>query len=159
MTAAVASPTGFRRVVLGMDGSPHSRRAAAFLTRMEPPRGGRVTVVRVVELVRVPSMPLVPGPMRAQIAGQAEAVNRNLVEAARRQVEAAAAMLARAGWRARAVVPTGVPLAELLAVVRAERADVLVLGARGAGAVTHFLLGSVAEAALKLGPAEVLIVK
>jgi nucleotide-binding universal stress UspA family protein len=104
-------------------------------------------------------MPLVPAPMRAQIAGQAEAANRSLVAVARRQVEAAAAMLARAGWRARAVVPTGVPLAELLAVVRAERADVLVLGARGAGAVTHFLLGSVAEAALKLGPAEVLIVK
>ena len=91
---------GFRRVVLGMDGSAHSRRAVAFLTRMKPPRGGRVTVVR-----------------------------------------------------------SGVPLAELLAAVRADRADVLVLGARGAGAVTHFLLGSVAEAALKHAPVEVLIVK
>ncbi len=155
----MADRTGFRRVVLGMDGSTHSRRAAAFLTRLEPPRGGRVTVVRVVEPVRVPSMPLVPAPMRAQIAGQAEAANRSRVATARRQVEAAAAMLAQAGWRTRAVVPTGVPLAELLAMVRAERADVLVLGARGAGAVTHFLLGSVAEAALKHGPAEVLIVK
>ena len=54
---------------------------------------------------------------------------------------------------------SGVPLAELLAAVRAERADVLALGARGAGAVTHFLLGSVAEAALKHAPVEVLIVK
>ncbi|MGH7367758.1 MAG: universal stress protein, partial [Candidatus Rokuibacteriota bacterium] len=48
-------------------------------------------------------------------------------------------------------VRTGLPLAGLLAVVRAERADVLVLGARGAG--------SVAEAALKHAPVEVLIVK
>jgi len=150
---------GFRRVVLGMDGSAHSRRAVAFLTRMRPPRGGRVTVVRVVEPVRVPSMPLVPSAMRAQIAGQAAAANRSLVAGARRQVEAAAATLAGAGWRARAVVRSGVPLAELLAAVRAGRADVLVLGARGAGAVTHFLLGSVAEAALKHAPVEVLIVK
>jgi nucleotide-binding universal stress UspA family protein len=142
-----------------MDGSAHSRRAAAFLTRMEPSSRGRVTVVRVVEPVRVPSMPLVPAAMRAQIAGQADAANRSLVAAARRQVEAAAATLAEAGWRARAVVRRGVPLAELLAAVRAERADVLVLGARGAGAVTHFLLGSVAEAALKHAPVEVLIVK
>ncbi|HSL50254.1 MAG TPA: universal stress protein [Candidatus Deferrimicrobiaceae bacterium] len=155
----MAARMGFRRVVLGMDGSAHSRRAAAFLQRLQPPRGGRVTVVRVVEPVRVPSMPLVPGAMRAQIAGQAAAANRNLVAAARRQVEATAAALAQAGWRARAVVRTGVPLAELLAAVRAERADVLVLGARGAGAVTHFLLGSVAEAALKHAPVEVLIVK
>jgi len=41
----------------------------------------------------------------------------------------------------------------------ARAADVLALGARGAGAVTHFLLGSVAEAALKQAPVEVLIVK
>lgn len=150
---------GFRRVVLGMDGSAHSRRAVAFLTRMKPPRGGRVTVVRVVEPVRVPGMPLLPAAMRAQIAGQADATNRSLVAAARRQVEAAAATLAQAGWRSRAVVRSGVPLAELLSAVRADRADVLVLGARGAGAVTHFLLGSVAEAALKHAPVEVLIVK
>jgi nucleotide-binding universal stress UspA family protein len=131
----------------------------AFLTRLKPPRGGRVTVVRVVEPVRAPSMPLVPSAMRAQIAGQADAASRALAAAARRQVEAAAATLAEAGWRARAVVRTGVPLAELLAAVRAEQADALVLGARGAGAVTHFLLGSVAEAALKHAPVEVLIVK
>lgn len=150
---------GFRRIVVGVDGSAHSRRAAAFLTRLRPPRGGRVTVVRVVEPVRVPSMPLVPAAMRAQIAGQADAINRSHLAVARRQVDAAAAVLARVGWRARGVVRTGLPLAELLAAVRAERADALVLGARGAGAVTHFLLGSVAEAAVKQAPVEVLIVK
>ena len=155
----MAAGMGFRRVVLGMDGSAHSRRAAAFLQRLQPPRGGRVTVVRVVEPMRAPAMPLVPAAMRAQIAGQADAVNRIHTATARRQVEAVAAILARAGWRARGVVRSGVPLAELLAAVRAERADVLALGARGAGAVTHFLLGSVAEAALKHAPVEVLIVK
>ena len=155
----MAGRAGFRRVVLGMDGSAHSRRALAFLTRIAPPRGGRATVVRVVEPVRVPSMPLVPAGMRAQIEGQARAMNRTRVGTARRQVEAAAATLAAAGWRARGVVRSGVPLAGLLAAVRAERADALVLGARGAGAVTHFLLGSVAEAAVKHAPVEVLIVK
>jgi len=104
-------------------------------------------------------MPLVPAAMRAQIAGQAQAMNRTRLAAARRQVEAAAATLAAVGWRARGVVRGGVPLAGLLAAVRAARADALVLGARGAGAVTHFLLGSVAEAALKHAPVEVLIVK
>ena len=54
---------------------------------------------------------------------------------------------------------TGLPIAQLLATVRAERADVLALGARGAGALRHFLLGSVAEAALKHGPIDVLIVR
>jgi|SRR6185503_9782574 nucleotide-binding universal stress UspA family protein len=154
-----AGRAGFRRVVLGVDGSAHSRRAAAFLARLGPSRGGRVTVVRVVEPVGTPAMPLVPGAMRARIAGQADAVNRNLVAAARHQVEAVAATLARAGWRARGVVRIGRPVAQLLAAVRAERADVLALGARGTGALKHFLLGSVSEAALTRTPVDVLIVR
>lgn len=155
----MARGAGFRRVVLGLDGSPHSRRAAEFVARLAPPRGGRVTCVRVVEPTRVPAMPLVPAAMRAQVAGQAAEMNRVRLAAAQRQVDAAAARLARAGWRARGVVRTGVPLAGRLAAVREARGDVLVLGARGAGRVTHFLLGSVAEATLKHAPVDMLIVK
>jgi nucleotide-binding universal stress UspA family protein len=156
---AVARRTGFRRVVLGVDGSAHSRRAAAFLARLRPPRGGRLTVVRVVEPVGAPLMPLVPGAMRARIAGQAAAMNRSHVAVARRQVGAVAATLARAGWRAHGVVRTGLPVPQLLAAVRAERADLLALGARGSGALRHFLLGSVSEAALTHTPVDVLIVR
>jgi nucleotide-binding universal stress UspA family protein len=87
------------------------------------------------------------------------AVNRIRRATARRQVEAAAATLRRVGWRAAGLVRTDLPLAGLLAAVRAARADVLVVGARGTGAVTHFLLGSVAEATLKHAPVDVLIVK
>ena len=150
---------GYRRIVVGLDGSPHSRLAAAFVARLAPPRGGRVTCLRVVEPVRLPSMPLVPAAMRAQIAGQAAAIERSRRAVAQRQVDEAAAALARAGWRARGVLRTGRPLPELLAAIRAERADLLVLGARGAGPVTHFLLGSVAEGALKRSPVAVLVVK
>jgi nucleotide-binding universal stress UspA family protein len=155
----MAGRTRFHRVVVGLDGSAHSRRAAAFLARLTPSRGGLVTCVRVVEPVRVPSMPLVPGAMRAQIAAQADAINQGQIALARRHVEAAARKLERAGWRARGVVRTGQPLVELLGAVRAARADVLVLGARGAGAVTHFLLGSTAESALKHATVPVLIVR
>ncbi|HJV54998.1 MAG TPA: universal stress protein [Methylomirabilota bacterium] len=155
----MAAPRSYRRIVVGLDGSAHSRRAVAFVARLRPPRGGRVACVRVVEPVRLPSMPLVPAPMRAQIAAQAAAMERSRRAVAQRQVDWAAARLATAGWRARGVLRTGLPLPELLAAVRAERADVLVVGARGAGAMTHFLLGSVAEAALKRSPVEVLVVK
>jgi nucleotide-binding universal stress UspA family protein len=150
---------GFRRVVVGLDGSPSSRRAAAFLERLAVPHGGRVACVQVVEPVRVPSMPLVPTSMRAQIAGQVAGLARERQARAQRHVDAAAARLAGAGWRARGVVRIGVPIVELLAAIRADRADALVLGARGAGAVTHFLLGSVAEGMLKRAPVEVLVVK
>src|SRR5216683_7391734 len=147
---------GYHRIVVGADGSPHSRRAVAFVARLAPPRGGRVTCVRVIEPVRLPSM---PARMRAQLATQAAAVDRSRRAVAQRQLDAAVSALAKAGWRARGVVRAGLPLQELLAAIRAERADLLVLGARGAGAVKHFLLGSVADAALKRSPVGVLVVR
>jgi nucleotide-binding universal stress UspA family protein len=150
---------GFRRIVLGVDGSPNARRAAAFVARLTAPPGGHVTCVQVVEPVRTPAMAFVPGAIRGQIAGQAAEVNRSRVAAAQRQVDQVAARLVQAGWRAEGVVREGRPLDGLLAAVRAASPDVLVLGARGAGALTHFLLGSVAERALRESPVDVLIVK
>ena len=78
---------------------------------------------------------------------------------ARREVEAAAARLRRAGWLVRPSVRVGVPLPELLNVVREERAELLALGARGAGGAARLLLGSVADGALKKAKVAVLIVK
>lgn len=151
--------SGYHRIVVGVDGSPHSRRAVALVARLAPPPGGRVTCVRVIEAVRLPSMPFVPRGMRAQLETQAAAMDRSRRAMAQRQLDAAVGTLAKAGWRARGVVRAGPALPELLAAVRAERADLLVLGARGAGAVRHFLLGSVVDAALRRSPVAVLVAR
>ncbi|HEY7205955.1 MAG TPA: universal stress protein [Methylomirabilota bacterium] len=155
----MATRAGVRRVVVGVDGSSNSRRAAAFLARLKAPRGARVTCVQVVEAVRAPSTPLLPGGMRARLVGEVDAMNRERRRVASRRVAAIAAMLTRAGWRATGVVRTGAPLPELLAAVRRARADLLVVGARGAGAMTRLLLGSVAEGVVKQSPVPVLLVK
>jgi len=153
----MAGRGGVRSVVLAVDGSAHSRRAVAFLARLIP--RGRVTVVAVVEPVRAPSMALLPAGVRGQLAGAAAALERSQVAAARRNVEAAAGALGKAGWTARTSVRSGVPLAEILRAVKQERADLLVLGARGTGGLDRLLLGSVADGALKQAKIAVLIVK
>lgn len=147
-----------RRIVLGVDGSAPSRRAVAFLAGLAPPRGASVRCVSVLEATRVPSMPLVPDSVRSVIFGQAKALDRKRVATATREVEAAVARLRRAGWRARGEVQMGVPLATLLAAVRAMRADLLALGATGKSGAARVLLGSVANGALKQSPVSVLIV-
>jgi nucleotide-binding universal stress UspA family protein len=151
------------RLVLGLDGSVHAERAVEFLAGLSVPYGGRITAVRVVEPARVPSMALVPGAIRASIRAQAEALTAQALEEARHDVERAAARLvqgrpAQARWRVRSLVCQGVPLDELLRAVRA-RADCLVLGARGVGAVERLLLGSVAEGAVGRAPVSVLVVR
>lgn len=151
--------TPVRSVVLGVDGSPHSRRAAAFLGRLAPPARGHVTVVSVVEPVRAPSVALMPAGVRSRLAGAAADLERGRLAAARRSVDDAARALEKAGWTARTSVRSGVPLAELLQAVKQARADLLVLGARGTGGLDRLLLGSVADGALKRSGTAVLIVK
>lgn len=152
-------PRAVRRLLVGLDGSANARRAVDLVARFPAPRGGRVTLLSVLEPVRLPAIGLLPVAVRGGLRGQAAAAAAERRRAARREVDAAARRLARAGWRARAVVAEGVPLEALLAGVRATRADVLVLGARGAGRIERLLLGSVAEGALGRSPVSVLIVK
>jgi nucleotide-binding universal stress UspA family protein len=83
-------------------------------------------------------------------------VSRGVV---RRDVAHAAALLKRAGWRARGVVWEGLPLVEVLREVTDSRADLVVLGARGTGGLARLLLGSVAEGVLERSAVPVLLVK
>ncbi len=147
-----------RRIVIGVDGSAPSRRAVAFLARLAPPPGGRVLCVSVLEPTRVPTMPFAPQSIREVITGQARALDRKRAATAQREIDRAVARLKRAGWPVRGLVQSAQPLPGLLAAVKAARADLLALGAKGNTGAARVLLGSVADGALKQAPVPVLIV-
>jgi nucleotide-binding universal stress UspA family protein len=153
------APREFKALVIGVDGSPAARRAVSLVTRLAPPRGARVLVVSVVRPARHPTGALVPRSIRALAARHVAAADARAVAVARRRAEACAATLLRAGWRARALVRLGQPLPELIDAVADSGAQLLVVGARGVGAVERMLLGSVAEGALDHAPVSVLIAR
>jgi nucleotide-binding universal stress UspA family protein len=148
-----------RRFVIGLDGSPNARRATDFVARLSPPRGGQVTLVRVLEPVRVGSIGLMPASVRGALAREMAAAREEQERAARRELTAATAVLARAGWGVRSTIRWGVPADELLASAQAAGAQVLVVGARGTGGITRLLLGSVAEGVLNRGRLPILVVR
>lgn len=155
-TGPTSSAARLRRVVVGIDGSGHAKRAIAHLARWSG--GGQVTVVQVIEPGKLPSLALLPARVRATVESLARAELDTRLRRARRDAEGAALRLRQSGWRARAAVRVGTPLPELLRAVREARAGLLALGAKGAGGVSKLLLGSVADAALKQSPVPVLIV-
>lgn len=156
----VKAPLGsVRRFALGVDGSDNASRAAAFVAMLNFPMGGEVTLVGIVEPLRLPSLALVPGGVRRTLVAELKAVNAKRVRAARANLERAAVVLSRAGWTVRRVVREGAPLPGLLTAARRARADVLVVGARGTGGLARLLLGSVAEGILNRSPASVLVVR
>jgi nucleotide-binding universal stress UspA family protein len=152
-------PGAIRRVIIGLDGSARAQRAVTFVARLEPPRRGQVTLVRVVEPTREPSTPFLLASVRATISREVAAVKAEERARARREVARAAAKLKRTGWAVSGSIRTGAPLAELLAAVETMRANLLVVGARGVSGVERLLLGSVAEGALNQCPVPVMVVR
>ncbi len=149
-----------KRVVLALDGSANASRALGFLlARCQVSAGGRVTVVRVLEPIGPRSPGLLPGPVRRAVLASAADLNAKRTRQARREVSHAAALLNRAGWRARGLVQQGLPLGEVLRHVSAARADLVVMGARGTSGLARVLLGSVAEGVLDRSPVPVLLVR
>lgn len=146
-----------RKIVVGYDESVMSKRAVALVGRLAPPQRGRVTLLRAVELTA--GVPW--GRARAAVAIAREIRRTNTVQsrAAIRGLNRAATQLTRRGWRTRTMLATGEPLRELLGAVATTRAELLVLGARGAGGADDLRRDSVAEGALSRSPVPVLLVR
>ena len=146
-----------QRLVVGLDHTPHASRTLALVARLAPPARGRVTLATAMTLTTVPSrrVALAAG----DLAREVKRTNAIRARTASKELDRAAARLKRRGWDTRTSLTTGEPLDDLLRAVKAARAHLLVVGARGANRVRHLLLGSVADGALNNSPVPVLVAR
>lgn len=146
-----------RRIVIGVDGSQQAARTVELIARLAVPRGGRVSLVSVVDAMRAPSHALMPAGTRTAVRAEVDRINRQRMTGAEKTTARAAATLKRAGWRVNSTIGIGAPLQELLAAVTRGRADLLAIGATGVGGLERLMLGSVAEGAMTHSPVTVLL--
>ena len=144
-----------RRIVVGLDESRTAQQALASVGRLLPPHGGRVTIMTALQLLPIPSRRMIA----RGVASEVRRMNTVRSKAAIRKLNRATAVLKRKGWHTRTILTSGEPLRDLLRTVARERADLLVLGARGTTGVRHLLLGSVAESALNRSPVPVVVAR
>jgi len=136
----------FRSILVAVDGSKHSARAVEEAVDLARSVDGRLT------LISVGTRP-VPWPS----AYQTTVPDAELVKAAQALVDEAAAEVPD-DVSVATVVRVGRPSDEILASARDAQNDLIVMGARGRGAATSLLLGSVSHAVLNQSPSAVLIV-
>ena len=135
-----------RRIILATDGSNASAKALAFvLAKFSPNRsagkGGRVPIH--VSVVHV--MPPVKYP--------------GLEEANRKLLDLIVQKLVKAGFTAEPLCKFGKPAEEIMQVASTQHADLIVMGAKGLGAVARFLLGSVSTRVVQQANCSVLVVR
>jgi nucleotide-binding universal stress UspA family protein len=149
-----------RRITLATDGSSASAKALAFvLTKFQPNRstgkGGRVPIHVSVIHVMV-RRPLAPITIRSMIPWNKYP---KLKDASRRLVEPSVRKLIKAGFTAKPVCQLGNPAEEIMKVASKHRADLIVVGAQGLGAIDRFLLGSVSTRVVQHANCSVLVVR
>jgi nucleotide-binding universal stress UspA family protein len=152
------SPHALREITVALDGSDHARRALEWLTTSWAlPSSLGVRLLGVAEPQHYPSSaPGVLGTtLRAAVAAL-EAERRSALEA---ELSTAMKPLAAQLPGLEAAVITGMPADMIVRDIERRGTDLVVLGARGAGALTRLLLGSVSETVLTHAACSVLIVR
>lgn len=137
-------PRSVRHVVLAIDGSAASDRAVKFLMRHinpTPDGPGREPIMVIV----THAIPYFKYP--------------ELKEAGSALVQRYGIRLAKAGFQIREVLRLGKPADEILTVAKREKADLIVTGAKGLGAIRRVLLGSVSTRVTQYAHCGVLVVR
>jgi nucleotide-binding universal stress UspA family protein len=148
MGATEPSALPAMRIMVATDGSDDSRAAVQWLTRFPIPAAADVLAFTVLTV-----------PPAALDVPTVREFTHALRDDALRLVESARATLAPRWPAAQARVAEGEPRAELLRAIDAWAPDLVVVGARGLGAVAGALLGSVSLAVARHAACPVLVVK
>jgi nucleotide-binding universal stress UspA family protein len=150
-------PRTLLRVVIGVDGSEDSLAAARFFAALPLDPATVVRLVGVVERPRYPySSPEVITPTLEAAVEELVAERRAAIADALARVEVEMNGRVLAIERSIAV---GLPAEQIIAAARQDKADLVVIGARGLGAIKRLLLGSVSERVLHRADCPVLVVK
>ncbi len=134
------APRPISRILLAVDGSKASDLAVRFLLREAKPatrKGFTVTVLHVL-----------PPFAYSQVAMAEITVTHRYAN-----------KLAAAGYRVKEAYLPGDPADEIVKAAKRLRADLVVAGAKGLGAVGRFLLGSVSTKLVQHSPCSILIVR
>ncbi|HSF67850.1 MAG TPA: universal stress protein [Nitrospiraceae bacterium] len=135
-----------RRIALATDGSQASAKALAFLVKMFQPDPSpcmdgqapiHVNVIHVMPLAKYPALKKVGEKVTEQ----------NVLK------------LVKAGFTAEPICRSGKPADEIMKAAAKQHADLIVMGAKGLGAIARFLLGSVSTRVVQHAHCTVLVVR
>jgi nucleotide-binding universal stress UspA family protein len=141
---------GIQKILVATDFSEASVAAVHQAAELAEIFGARITVMHVVE------DPL--GYTGQLYLPEAEAVRKSLTDAARMQLDKVLTTEEVARWRGSLQLRTGTPYVEIVRLAEDHGVDLIVVGTHGRGALSHMLLGSVAEKVVRNATCPVLTV-
>jgi len=147
----------FEKILLAIDGSTHSERAAAAGIEMARLYGAEVAVLYVVDISKeyAPLGDLLSKAVEDPFASMRDTLQKQGDEAIKRIEE----MAKTAGVQSVRKIIEGYPADTIISVAEKENMDLIVVGYIGATGLERFLLGSVAEKVVHNSKVPVLVVR
>lgn len=139
----------YRRILIPIDFSEHSLCALSYASEFARRFDAALTLVYVVEPAVFP-----PDFSLGQMAPPA--LNRQLRERSKDELQKVAEDRVAEGVEFRTIVRTGKPFIEILETAREEDADLIVIPTHGRTGVEHIFFGSTAEKVVRKAPCPVL---
>jgi nucleotide-binding universal stress UspA family protein len=153
-----STPRDVHAITVALDGSEHARHALDWLIGTLPAHPGvRLKLLGVTEPQHYPTAG--PGILGTTLRAAVAAVDAERRAALEAELSEAAKTLRAQAPAIETAVVTGKPADAIVRDIERCGTDLVVLGARGASAVTRLVLGSVSEAVLHHAPCPVLIVR
>ncbi|MEO5865342.1 MAG: universal stress protein [Nitrospiraceae bacterium] len=151
-----------RQITMAIDGSDASAKALAFMLSNFQPDGltgkrGRVPIHVSVVHVMV-SSPLAPITLKSTVSWVKHR-RLKVKEVGQKLVEQSVQKLIEAGFTAEPLWQSGNPAETIMQAASKQKADLIVMGAQGLGALDRFLLGSVSTRVVQHADCAVLVVR
>jgi nucleotide-binding universal stress UspA family protein len=151
------SASDAREIVVGFDGSTHSRRAIDFVERLDLAPDISLRLVFVIEPLLLPDG--MPREFRRLATENAENIDERRLHNARVALNVTAQNLRKSGRRVDTEVVLGESGLVLEEVARRHGAALIVVGSRKPARERHYLLGSTAEELVRHSQTSVLVVR
>jgi len=145
----------FKKILAPIDGSETAWKALEQAKVLAENFDGELLVMYVVEPYSGNIVPLTPHWDSATLYQ----VNSALEEAGEKVLEMAKKKLSRYSNHVEYILEVGHPSERIVSKVKSSGCDAVVIGSRGLGGVTDFLLGSVSSSVVQYSPVPVLIVR
>ena len=139
-----------KRILVAVDFSPHASKALDCAIELGKRFGAELHLLHCYQTNPIGVLPY-------QVASPVS-FEREIVEAAQRHLAEWGAKVSGEGLQIEEHVTPRVPSEAIVELAREIAADLIVMGTRGQGGLSHVLLGSVAERTLRTAPCPVLTV-
>jgi nucleotide-binding universal stress UspA family protein len=143
------------RVLVGTDGSSSAGLAVDLAAGLAWPDGSTIHIVHAIDL----GPALFAGPWPTVALTQIDDIERRLEGYAREELDVARERSTKPGVQVRTTILRGRAATAIVEAAGADRADLIIVGSRGHGAIESMLLGSVSEEVVDQAAVSVLIAR